>query len=310
MKKLPSLHILNGDASIPAFKAASLPGEVIVWREVLSEGPAIYTLPEEEFWRKRQEFITSSYNSSAEEYKTKVLDEVKKLKEAHAFFEVILWFDADLMCQVNLLYLLQLLYHQKVRIVSICIPFEDKNISYLKPEQIRELFDNRMQLQPEQLEHTDTLWRLYAGPDPMALQNYLQQHAGSLPLLYNALNLHLKRFPAINTSINHAQMVLLQAIAEGYTPQKALMQQFWKLEHGYGFGDYQLLDLLESLQPELVSTTEPFILTEQGKLVATAKQKYKRWLEHKPWLGGVQLSAHSPWFYDAEKSQLVVQQQV
>ena len=106
MKKLPTLHILNGDATLPAFTAAKLPGQVLVWREILSQGPAIAGIPEETFWLKRQAYINSTYGETAASYKQKVLDEILRLEAAGAFFEVVLWFDSDMMCQVNLFYLL------------------------------------------------------------------------------------------------------------------------------------------------------------------------------------------------------------
>jgi hypothetical protein len=33
------LHVLNGDATLFKFKKTGLPGDIVVWREVLSEGP-------------------------------------------------------------------------------------------------------------------------------------------------------------------------------------------------------------------------------------------------------------------------------
>ncbi len=310
MKILPTLHILNGDASMPAFEAAALPGKVLVWREVLSEGPAVYTLPDDEFWKKRQQYITNNYAAPTSDYEAKVLQVVQKLQNAQSFFEVILWFDTDLMCQINLLYLLYLLDKNKVKLISICIPDEGENVGYLKPEQMRDVFENRKQLQPAQLEQATKLWQLYAGPDPMSLQAYLLQNDDRLPTLKKALYLHLKRFPDTQTSINYVQQVLLKLISNGCTDQRSLMEQFWKQEPDYGFGDLQLQHELSQLQPDLVSPAEPFILTDMGKRVLEGKQKYSRWLEDKPWLGGVQLTLDINWAYDSAKSQLIEYQKV
>jgi hypothetical protein len=33
------LHVLNGDATLNVFERTSFEGDIMVWREVLSEGP-------------------------------------------------------------------------------------------------------------------------------------------------------------------------------------------------------------------------------------------------------------------------------
>ncbi|WP_460879547.1 DUF1835 domain-containing protein [Pontibacter rugosus] len=142
MKKLPTLHILNGDASAPAFESTNLAGQVLIWREILSEGPVPVTLPAPAFWQARQSYITTTFGESAPKYKEKVLDVVEKLNEtSSSFFEIVLWFDADLMCQVNLLYLLQHLSQNRAGIISVCTPAPGSQIALLKPDELAQLME-------------------------------------------------------------------------------------------------------------------------------------------------------------------------
>ncbi|WP_266206014.1 DUF1835 domain-containing protein [Pontibacter kalidii] len=301
MKKLPTLHILNGDASVAAFSAARLPGQVLVWREVLSEGPAFYTLPEHEFWQKRQEFITSAYGETAEKYHEKVLNEVQKLAGVGAFFEVVLWFDTDLMCQVNLLYLLQRLQQGKPALLSVCTPAPGKNIALLKPEELQHLFDERQQLSEEQLEEAAQLWQLYAGSDQLNLQLYLQQMPVPLPSLEKALLLHLRRYPGCIDGLSQPERMLLQIIHGGATSINELMQQFWQQDPGYGFGDVQLQHILSRLQPDLVQAREPLSLSFFGGRVL---EGYASFTPKHRWLGGVEVDGNCPYCFDQEKRAL------
>ncbi|OKL40370.1 DUF1835 domain-containing protein [Pontibacter flavimaris] len=303
MKKLPTLHILNGDASVAAFSAAGLPGQVLVWREVLSEGPVFCALPAREFWQKRQEFITSTYGEVPEKYKAKVLDEVQKLEGTGAFFEVVLWFDTDLMCQVNLLYLLQHLHQSNPRLLSVCTPARGKNIGLLKPEELGQLFDRRQQLSGEQLEEAAKLWQLYAGSDLLHLQLYLQQMPVPVPLpfLERALQLHLRRFPGCADGLSQTERLLLQLINSGTTSINELMQQFWQQDPGYGFGDVQLQHILSRLQPDLVQAKEPLSLSFFGERVL---EGYASFTPKHRWLGGVEVNGSCPYCFDYEKSAL------
>lgn len=307
MKKLPVLHILNGNASIPAFKEAGLAGQVLVWCEILSEGPALSSLPEHAFWEVRKRFITSEFNATAADYKVKILDELPKLEQARTFFEVILWFDADLMCQVNLLYLLQKLYRQKVKIISVCTPPIPENIGLLSPEEIAALFYERKSVSETQLRQADELWQLYTSSDPTQLQLYLQQETIELPVLQQALALHLRRFPNCKTGLGKPQEQLLYLVKRGITGINAVMEEFWKEFAGYGYGDLQLQKLVEQLQPELINQQEPFSLTNLGHKVLAKKATYLKWIEKGVWLGGVQLKLNNYWCYQEQEKQLLIQ---
>ncbi|WP_162052461.1 DUF1835 domain-containing protein [Pontibacter pamirensis] len=286
MKKLPTLHIINGDASLTAFEAAKLPGQVLVWREILSEGPTVASLPEHAFWQKRQEYITKTYKETAADYKKKVLDELPKLSAASGFFEVVLWFDADLMCQVNLLYLLHRMYLLQPTSVSICTPPPPENIALFKLEELQQLFETRQRQIISQLQEANKIWHLYAGPDPMKLQLYLQQHQEVQPSLRKAMSLHLSRFPSCETGLGHPERALLELIQQGADTMEQLMQQFWHHHLGYGFGDWQLQQLIQRLQPQLVHDNGVLTISSLGKLVL---QGHATVTPEDYWLGGLKI---------------------
>lgn len=301
MKKLPTLHILNGDASLDAFRNTEIQGQVLIWREILSEGPAVSALPENEFWQMRQQYITTTYKEPTEAYKVKVLNEVRKLDQVKAFFEVVLWFDAEMMCQVNLMYLLHKLNQQKPALVSICTPDNLQNIGLLPKDKLQELFTNRTVTQEEELQQATTLWHLYAGPDPSALQEYLSKKEIKLPYLEQALKLHLARFPSCTNGLSKPQQVLLQLMKTESLSLNQLMTKFWQEHPAFGLGDWQLQMLLQTMQPVLVTEQEPLELTAHGLEVLKQNALFKQWVEQEQWLGGVKLRWDTHWCYDNQE---------
>ncbi|WP_299821283.1 DUF1835 domain-containing protein [uncultured Pontibacter sp.] len=301
MKKLPTLHLINGDASLDAFEAANFPGQVLIWREVLSEGPVIGSLPEQAFWQKRQEYITAAYHEKPEAYQQKVLTELEKLNNAQSFFEVILWFDADLMCQLNLLYLLQKLSKVKPATISVCTPAGNKNIGYSGPKELHAIFEKRLVITPAHLREAERIWQLYAGPDPLQLQLFVRQNEILLPNLKEAIYLHLLRFPNCKTGLSQPETLLLKIIEEGAHTLHELVQQFSEQQPSWGFGDGQLERILQHLQPALVSPQEPLNLTEKGQQVLQGLAVH---VPAPAWLGGAHLQAQQMWCHNTLENKL------
>lgn len=303
MKKLPTLHILNGDASVPAFRLADLPGQMLVWREILASGPAVYSMPQHEFWQMRQQFITDAYHAPTADYQEKVLNMLQKFDNASNFFEVVLWFDQDLVCQVNLLYILHRLSLHNPAVVSVCTPIKG-SIGYKTIEEVQQLFEHRKMLEPLQLKQASEIWQLYAGPAPVALQYYLHEKALYSETLKLALELHLQRFPAGQTYLGNHQEILLATLVNGAKTVEEVQQAFWKQDPGYGFGDWQLQTLLKELSPELVQITGSEVtITEMGKQVVDGRSKFRKELTY--WLGGVQQNQQNPtWCRDSESGEI------
>ncbi len=304
MKKLPTLHILNGDARVAAFTKADLPGEMMVWREILASGPAVYAMPDQAFWKMRSRYITETFQVPPTDYEQKVLDELPKLERAGLFFEVVLWFDQDLVCQINLLYLLHRLSKLKSTLISVCSP--EGTHTGDKKQEMQHLFENRRMLDVAQLQQATTLWKLYAGPDPMALQAYLLENELFSDSLKQAFNLHLQRFPNQDTYVGVHQNLILAPLAEGSSTIAAIQKHFWEQDPGYGFGDWQLQALLREMSPELVQINDADVTpTEHGKQVVAGQHKFKKELTY--WLGGAYLNQNAPsWCWDDAISKIIL----
>ena len=52
-----TLHILNGDTTLPNLEKSGIKGEVVVWREMLCEGPVHKEVGSDDFWMNRCTFF-------------------------------------------------------------------------------------------------------------------------------------------------------------------------------------------------------------------------------------------------------------
>ena len=106
-----TLHIVNGDSTAEILKKTTLLGDIIVWRELLCEGPVCKDFGSDEFWKLRYDYFESELGVSKLEYFDKIIKETVRLEDVSEYSEVVLWFEFDLFCQINLMvlcsYLLQ-----------------------------------------------------------------------------------------------------------------------------------------------------------------------------------------------------------
>ena len=167
------LHIHNGDSSAGTAKAAQIPGEHVAWREALVCGPSPEMTSEEDFFDLRARHLSEAYNIPLE----KCLGELRAMHEVLATFsehdEVVLWFEHDLFCQVQLVYLLNWFAGRELgqtRLKLVCVnefpgvqPFH--GLGQLNEEQLRSLFPGRSEIATAQFELGVRSGQAYTSPD-------------------------------------------------------------------------------------------------------------------------------------------------
>lgn len=309
-----TLHILNGDATAYSFRKSGIAGDTLVWREVLSEGPAPGDLSEEEFWRVRFEWLGKTYKEREEELESKVGGERAKLEQFRDFNEVVLWFEHDLVCQVNLIYLLSFFAGQPagsttLSMVSINSHPEVPNfkgLGELSPEQLAKLYPGKTIVTGNHLQTAKRAWKAYASNDPAKIEELLNTDITALPFLRETLQAHLQRFPSKENGLNRIEKKLLEIGLES-TPaweKEKVLAKFWETEGIYGMGDVQVLGYMEDLSPDLLTTQYFIETTPRGKDVLFDND---RWYPESRWLGGVQVKRddEEKWYWDEGKGKLV-----
>jgi len=259
---MPILHILNGDATLTGFNQTGLDGEVLVWREVFSEGPLTARL-DADFWNRRADWISNAFEDAAGSYQEKVLHELEKLSEPYD--EINLWFEFDLHCQVNLLGVMQLL-KQEVDLTApalylICpdrFPGVEnfRGMGELNGDQLEDLYDARLHLTEYDFIIATEAWQKYIQFDAEALQQWINATPfwGSLHLLKPALEAQVKRLQVNSNGLNYIEQKLLQFYESGITNRNNLYRSFWNEETIFGMGEAELDIYLKKLEDrELVN---------------------------------------------------------
>jgi hypothetical protein len=243
------LHILNGDASLHGFNQTGLDGDVMVWREVLSEGPLQQNISGASFWSARAKWISETFSEPAEAYQHKMVDELGKLNGEYD--EINLWFEFDLHCQVNLLGVLQML-SQKTdmsapAIYLIClandVQFDNaRGLGELNGDQFEELFDAREHLNEWEFELAKEAWQLYVNNDAAELEKWLNENTfwGGLHLLKPALQAHVKRLQINSDGLTYIEQKLLDIYKNGAETRQQIYHAFWQTEIIFGMGDAEI----------------------------------------------------------------------
>jgi len=100
------LHILNGSSTEQTLRQTSIAGDLFSFRDALIAGPASEDLDEISWCRTRAEHLSEDYGVSKDESERDLLLQTEMLGSFAKHDEIVLWFEHDLFCQLNLLYLL------------------------------------------------------------------------------------------------------------------------------------------------------------------------------------------------------------
>jgi hypothetical protein len=325
------LHIHNGDASANIARQSSLPGEHFAWREALIEGPTPAGITGQEWRRLRARHLTESYGVDPGDTENGLRVQEERLADS-AHDEVILWFEHDLFCQTNLIYLLNWFVEGgagNTKLSLICIgEFNGlpnfRGLGELGPEQMVSLFDGRHEVSNAEKTLANAAWRAYCSADPTAIQKLLETDTSAMPFLKPALQLHLERFPFVSNGLGRIQNRGLEFIHDGVRSFVDLFARFGDAEPTYGLGDAQFLNTLrrmsEAQEPLLNirngNSSDPklpsenvhqmsFEITEAGKAVLNAQADFVEMNGIDTWLGGVHLLGRTDlWRWDDQAQKL------
>lgn len=276
-----TLHITNGDSFTTILKNLGIKGEIITWREMLCEGKTTTDVGSESFWRTRFEFLNDSYKISKDTFINFTLKEYRNLCNQKSQDEIVLWFEYDLFCQVNMIAVLNWLkkHRKDAQISLVCSGNEDDtqkmySLSDLNKEQLTKLYEERTMLTKDDVEYADYIWQLYCSDNPIRLETALMQNNSQFEYLSEAINSHLLRFPSIKNGLNQLENNVLQiASKEKIENKNKFMGHLLKNQGFYGYSDLQFLRMLKRLRP-LIKAFSPVTLTKMGNAVLEQKENF------------------------------------
>ena len=331
------LHILNGNCSAAILRRTDILGEILPWREALAVGPTPQGLSEESWINLRAEHLSQAYGKAVGDCKQEFRSQEHVLNGFGRNDEVVLWFEHDLFCQANLIYLLARLGQsdrRETKLSLICIDrypgiANFSGLGQLVPEQFERLFHHRVELTETTLSAGKAAWEAFTAATPKEIERFVRRETPpQLPFLADALRSHLARFPSTLNGLGRLQHLLLDLISGGIDEFKPLFHVAAELEPAYGFGDSQIWNEIIALSrfsnplvavrglaqsdaippPEDVLENVHFRLTSLGKAVLVGNSDMLNVNRIDYWLGGVHLNEDQPvWRWNAQEGKVVAE---
>jgi hypothetical protein len=310
------LHLLNGDATAAVFAPAGLPGAPAVWRDILMEGPVSAGAATPAAMPGRVPYLTERLAIDAEEYGRVSREQEAALARAEAEDEVVLWFEQDLFCAVNLWFVLSRLAPRPPARLSLVFPPTDTTpgLGARAPADLVALFAGRRPLDPETIGAGRAAWTAYASPDPTAAESLLAAGV-ALPFVSGAARCHLGRLPSTGDGLNESERAVLTALRDGPLAFAALFARVTAdpVVRRHGAGDVQMAGLLREMRAgprplvtvhdaERASRDWTLTITPAGRDVLDGRADRLACSLVDRWLGGVHLApGHPTWRWDGAR---------
>lgn len=274
MNKL--LHITNGDAFTNILKKMPVEGAIITWREVLCEGKTTTDVGSESFWKTRFEFLKTTYKTTKQTFIEKTLKEYRRLCNEKQQDEIVLWFDNDLFCQINMIAVISWLkkYRPNVPISLVSPSRKSQFFSSLTQDKLVKLFNKRIPLTNDDIAFADYVWQIYCSDSPIRLQSIIQPANSNFNYLLDAIQLHLTRFPSVYNGLNSVEnFVISEAVSKNLNSKDELISSLLFNEKDFGYGDLQYISVVDNLKP-LFEGFNPVKLNVKGKEILDAASNF------------------------------------
>ncbi|HSP13336.1 MAG TPA: hypothetical protein VLV78_01140 [Thermoanaerobaculia bacterium] len=304
------INIHNGDAMAIVARRAGLPGEHIAFREALVTGP----IPAPADWLAvRARFLADVSGEDLLRVSNGLFELEQSLNAAsESSDEVVLWFEHDLFCLANFLYLLQ--------------RFRDRsNLSYVwcsgvltqrEVDELMRLSSARAPVTPSMFDIAARAWGAYTSSDPRLLNDVIASAGNEIAFLREGLRLHASRFPSTRNGLGSVEARILKLIAAGAVDFAMLFPQFDETGPRFGFGDIQILHALRTMAGRavpLITLSEgkevppkaTFGITPAGENVMNGSVDDLTVNDPDFWLGGVHVTKENIWRWDESRGEII-----
>lgn len=269
------LHILNSDSTHEIFKQTSITGDVVVWREMLCEGAVVKDVGSDPFWKERYSYFENELRVEKLEYYDKTIKEIIRLQDISNYKEVVLWFEYDLFCQVNLIALCTYLlksYRKDIRYFLVCSGREKgenqlQSLADYSPNEYKVLYQNKTRISRNHLLFAQNAWEIYVEDDINTLKTFDFNQSKKFVYLQAAIDQHLLRFKDEN-GLNQIDYKILNLIKSGIYNENELIKELllWQKEQTvYGFVNIQYNNYIKKLSDFILVENSRMKLNKKGK---------------------------------------------
>ncbi|MEH6407651.1 MAG: DUF1835 domain-containing protein [Leeuwenhoekiella sp.] len=291
------LHITNGDSLTERLKEIDLDGDIIIWREMLCEGPTLTDVGTEDFIKIRKKFLLENYSITEQDYEEKFVSQLHKLAEIDTYTEIILWFEFDLFCHINMLaaisYLIQHKNQEPVYLVCSGRVTGEKELlglSELSDSQLLAHYENKIHLSEDDLEMANFIWELYCGNNPNKLKPEIRK-SSNFKYLSSCIRAHIERYPNSETGLNTLETNILKLIKNHrITSENQLCGYILNYQGYYGYGDVQIFKIIDKLRIFFFKDEQDgtIKLSHNGNMALAGTHNFYRDLKTDFYMGGSQ----------------------
>jgi hypothetical protein len=301
------INIHNGDAMLVYARREGFPGEHIAFHESLVSGPVV---PSADWLSTRAHFLASAFREEILRTSNSLFEQEQALNAAALQDEIVLWFEHDLFCLINFLYLLN-----RFRGLNVSFVWCSDPLALREAADLQLLFESRAPTTPAVFDIAARAWGAYTSSDPRLLNDVITSAPSDLPFLRDGLRLHASRFPSGGNGLGNVENRLLNLIAGGATDFGSLFPLFDEKPPRFGFGDAQVLYALRYLasrpvpvitmaEANEVPPKATFAITPAGQNVLSGKVDDTTVNDPDFWLGGVHLTKENLWRWDEARGEI------
>jgi len=272
-----TLHITNGDGAADIIEICGVDGDVLPWRDPMHHGPFLPGLSLEQLSRVRIAYLEGDLNTPHESASSVGVhgftERDSVLESAYKYDEVVLWFEHDLLDQLQILQLLDwfaLATPLECKLSLICINQFDgipnfRGIGQLVPEQMATLYAKRQPITSAQLQSAQTYWAAFCASEPQTLLKLVKANSTKnesvTPFTVAALMRHCQEFPWTADGLTLTERQLLKLVASGVTRPQQVFLNNMDFESYLYIGDWRTYSQIA----ELCESQNPLMACESGK---------------------------------------------
>jgi hypothetical protein len=310
------LHVTNGESVELGHSA--LGGEVLVWRDVLHEGPVPAGLSLEEMSAARAAFIHEEYGEDESACRRTFRQRDETLARFRDHEEVVLWFEHDLFDQLQLIQVLDWFSRENLDDTQLSLICVASYLGRLRSQELADLFPARREVTDAQLQLARRAWHTFSSSAPTGLVQLLREDTAALPFLQGALFRHLEQFPAVSNGLSRSERQILEIVASGISRGVEVFQADAAREERIFMGDITFLNYLRALvnaRVPLLRFTEPggriytakVEITPEGRAVLESNADHVRLNGIDRWRGGVHLREGNVWRWEGTSRKMLAE---
>ncbi|PNQ73107.1 DUF1835 domain-containing protein [Hanstruepera neustonica] len=301
------LHITNGGSLTDYLKELDFKGHILTWHEMLCEGSTTSQIDTTTFLNLRKAFLSTYYDIEIDEYQFH--NELSVLDDVSSFSKIVLWFEYDLFCHINLLAVISLLKEKAISlpIYLVCSGHIEgernlKGLSELNQKQLFDHFDSKILLTEEDIDLAITIWRIYCGKDHNLLKPYVTKKS-SFKYLNNCIKAHFGRFPDIKSGLSILEKNILSIIKDNdINSRHHLLGYILNYQGYYGYGDTQINRLIDNLVIFFNETETGITLNRKGHEALLSSHNFALEINNNISYGGIN---RLDYYYSEERKILV-----